>query len=61
MADTRTKSKPRPVERATEASRQPTARHARPDDETMAALIAEAERIMGVKPITGRTRPRPGY
>lgn len=26
-----------------------------------AALIAEAERIMGVKPILGRTGPRPGY
>ncbi|MDO5705597.1 MAG: hypothetical protein Q4G49_11080 [Paracoccus sp. (in: a-proteobacteria)] len=25
------------------------------------SLIAEAERIMGVQPILGRTKPRPGY
>lgn len=33
----------------------------RPDPRTRAALIAEAERIMGVAPIHGRTGLRPGY
>ena len=39
-------------------------RTGRPDAEaraTRAALLAEAERIMGVTPIEGRTGPRPGY
>lgn len=46
------------------ADETPPRRIQRPDPEfraAQAALIAEAERIMGVSPIRGLTGPRPGY
>lgn len=62
MADTRTKPKPRPVAPAAETQQQAIVRPSRPDADAIAALIAEAERIMGVEPIIGRvSRPLPGY
>lgn len=59
MADTSTKPKPRPVQRATEVPPRTVVRSTRTEAE-MAALIAEAERIMGVQPIRV-TRMLPGY
>lgn len=43
------------------AQQQTGVRHGRPEPEDVVSLIAEAERIMGVKPLTGRLRPLPGY
>lgn len=56
----------RPIDPRAPASRPdaPARRFPLPEAElraARAALIAEAERIMGVKPILGRTGPRPGY
>ena len=60
MADNRTKPKPRPVAPAADAQQQTVIRPARPEAESIAALIAEAERIMGVEPAR-TSRPLPGY
>lgn len=62
MAEPRMKPKPRPSARATEMPQRTIVRPARPDAEAIALLIAEAERIMGVEPLTdGPSRPLPGY
>lgn len=47
------------VDRA--AQQQTVIRPTRPESQPVASLMAEAERIMGVKPLTGRLRPLPGY
>ena len=64
MADNRPQPNkhPAPASARDMAEQQRTAsRTVRPDPESVASLIAEAERIMGVKPLTGRLRPLPGY
>ena len=60
MADTRMKPKPRPVAKSAEAQQQTIVRPSRPEVESIATLIAEAERIMGVEPAR-TSRPLPGY
>lgn len=63
MADTRPQPSNRPTPApATPAPQRPVVRQGRPDPASVASLIAEAERIMGVKPLTdGPSRPLPGY
>ena len=59
MADTRLKPKPQAT--SPEAEAQQTVIRPSREREYETSLLARAERLMGVKPITGRTRPRPGY
>lgn len=64
MADIRPKTTVRPsAEPAAKPAQQQqaAARASRPEPAPVMSLIAEIERVMGVKPILGRTRPRPGY
>lgn len=64
MTDRAARATPRPQPSGDTASRRPEGRIPRApvaELRDFRALIELAERGMGVTPISGRTRPRPGY